>query len=322
MSVEEIHNSIPDAAPAAETVTQSAPESVTQPASVDTPRTTRQKAPMVDEADVQLQEQGIVQEEVSNTSDETSQTQEDSPVEIPDDQVDAAREAGFTDEQIVSFAESNPDVLKNLAAKFKAPTGEPQTEVQQTQAEPQAQPQQAYSAQDTVILKAIEGVKLDPEKYEPELIGAIDALKQAAMLAINENVQHRQTRQKELNATQKQMFDGLVDAITTELPQVGTSAKLASTNVQVRGEIWNMARAIQTGNPALSDKDAFGEAISWYKGKHGGKATEKAIVEQLNKRSTKLMYRPKNRNINQRTPVTEEQASLEAIKEVKDKYKA
>jgi len=317
MSAEEIHNSIPDTAPAAETATpaSTSPESkVDAPVSVDNSRP-RAKTPLVDEADVQLQEQGSIQEEVKPTSDEPAKTQEDSPVEIPDEQVDAAREAGFSDEQIIEFAESNPKILENLAAKFKVQKDEPKVE------EP-APPQQVYSAPDMAILQAVDAVKLDPEKYEPELIAAVDTLKQATTALFNENVQHRQMRDKELYNVQKQTFDSLVDAISSELPQVGKSEKLDKSSTAVRDEIWNMARAIQTGNTQLSDKQAFSEAISWFKGKHGGKAVEKAVVDKLKTRSTKLMYRPKNRNITQKAPVSEEQSALDAIKEVKDKYKA
>ena len=61
-----------------------------------------------------------------------------------------------------------------------------------------------------------------------------------------------------------------------------------SPEFKARAEVFQLAADLMSTGRSASMKDAMGDALSWYRGKHGQKETERKVIRNLKQQQTKL----------------------------------
>ena len=201
---------------------------------------------------------------------------------IPQRQVDVARRAGWSDDEIVKVSEETPHILESMVALADRVISQPQVE---TKVEPA--PKEKQVAQEEKELKKIEltdevvaemkesyGDKAVTQAILPLIEGlnsandAIEALR-GSVTGVEKTNQATQFKKNfdEANA----VFDGLTETFTVfgktdELPKL-TDGKydVSSPAVKERSEVFKVANAFQASGMSWTDslKNAVDEAFTY-----------------------------------------------------------
>ncbi len=94
----------------------------------------------------------------------------------------------------------------------------------------------------------------------------------------------------------------LMDEASKDLPVFGTFEEIprfthgpregepvpTSPQFKARAEVFQLAADLMSAGRSQSMKDAMGDALAWYRGKHGQKETERKVIKSLKQQQTKL----------------------------------
>jgi len=202
--------------------------------------------------------------ELEDAPKEDSEESSEDEYEIPDDQTDAARLLGLTDEQIVKLAEDNPDVLKKMAANYKrdsleepVKSEEPKTEpVEKKEPELEKHMEMDFDDMDPDMAKVMSKIVsahnrlIDKHNEEVKKNVRIDELSEA--------IKARDIQ--DFNNSVDKMFDGLSD----NMPEIGNSRELDVETTKLRQELFGIANVIQKTR-GLSLNDAIDDAAFMWK---------------------------------------------------------
>ena len=269
---------------------------------------------------------------------ETSKS-EDEKEEIDSRLVAAGRRRGWSDEKIVSLAESTPGVLEDLADlmdaldKSNAPKSDfeknQNKEVEKEKPEPQVSKIDKFELNE----KAIGELK---EKYGNEAVeGMIDNLLRPLTGRLNDTVEQLNSlrgtlQEKEEAQTQDEQIsvfenvNEVFDKKSEDFPELGKYSDMS-----VRGELDKNSKAYQTRsqlydvtmmfyNNGHSLSDSIDSAFRWYKGEGAEKVMQKKVVKDLKDRTKKFSPKPSHKKV-QKTYKTPEDEGVSIVDEAKKK---
>ncbi len=237
--------------------------------------------------------------------------------------VSAARRRGWSDEKIISMAETNPDVLQDLASLMEEKISRKEVEVQVEEKAEGAVPKVELGEDALKEMSDTYGEEVVRKVIQPlaeSLNTTIEALND-----VRDNVSGIQQKSNvQTEVANIHIADELFDAVdskvlgkTKDLP-IGSDGLYDSRNreFQARAEVYKTARMFQqTGMPF---KEAVQEALHHFKGKQGDDTLRAKIVEDINVRKTKFTARP-TRKHTQKTYATKEAKAEDVMDEVYSK---
>jgi len=244
--------------------------------------------PLSEDAEVEETEDADKPTEVDEEDEETEE------VPIPQDQVDIARKLGYSDDDIVQLAESNPERLEKMVELYSKPSL-PQRETKQVEV-----PKKEDSAKLEHI--AVDGL----EDLEPEASKIISTLLKAHNDGIDDRNRMKEALDKlgeqtsTINEQNQQVevarIDSYFDGVSEHIPEFGNTTSLTSKQGKVREEVYGMAQIIKNSR-GISEADAMEQATLMY-----GlslvdldtleKQAEGKVMEKLNKQKKKMSPRP------------------------------
>ena len=240
------------------------------------------EALFVDDETPEADESGETLEGGQKAEADGSESYED----IPQEQVDIARELGYSDDAILQLAENSPQVLENMVSRFN------QLKAVQSQGAEHTDEQKPV-----VETKPFELTGLD--KLPPEM--------QAVLTPLLEKVQQQDQELSRFKQVEQQMaeskaveqaakIDSYFDSIHSDLPDVGKGNKLSESEANSRREIFGIAYMLQQSR-GMSQEDALNEAsymwaISKYDVGELEHRAEEKVVEKLNANKKRFSPRP------------------------------
>lgn len=241
---------------------------------------------------------------------DTTESEDDEYEDIPQDQVDVARSLGYSDDQIVQLAESNPRVLEDMVKLHTARQAVPsQGEVKRDTQEPKP-------------AEKLEHVNIPGlDKMPAESQAALTAMLQAhnAMIdklnAQNEQlakVQETETKKTvEEQAAYERKIDSYFDSISEHLPEVG-KGNVDQSQQLARQEIYGIAYMLQQTRGVDLDTALDEASYMWGLSKYDlddlEKQAEERVREKLNKNKKRFTPRPGGQKTNKKYRNMDEEA--------------
>lgn len=249
---------------------------------------TEDEQPVSEDAEVEETEDVVDSTEVDEADEEIEE------VPIPQEQVDIARKLGYSDDDIVQLAESNPERLEKMVELYSKPDL-PQRETKQVEV-----PKKEESAK-------LEHVVVDGlEDLEPEAAKIISTLLKAHNDGIDDRNRMKEALDKlgeqtsTINEQNQQVevarIDSYFDDVSEHIPEFGNTASLTSKQSKVREEVYGMAQIIKNSR-GIGEVDAMEQATLMYGLSLVNlddleKQAEGRVMEKLNKQKKKMSPRP------------------------------
>jgi type III secretory pathway component EscR len=228
------------------------------------------------------------------TSEETTETQGDftrTEEEVPSEFLEAAKQDGWTEEDIKDFAsDKTDDELRELIPSFaeeEEEEDEAEEEITDTAEEPaKAEPkEQDWKA---VASSMREEIKKDLLSELGNKFEAVDDFK--AEQERRQVVNNFETANKIMDGVSKD-FPALGEYESMPKFQAGSrKGQLIPTSKEykARAEIYQLASDMVSAGRSDTIKEAMDDALAWYRGKYGQKETERKVVRNLKKQQQRL----------------------------------
>ena len=251
-------------------------------------------------------------EEFDNSKEEEQEDESEEPagskeeVDIPVEQVDIARKMGFTDEQIVDFAENHPTILTNMVDNFNKK--ERITEAKPEVVEP-------IVKRESKEVPLVEHVKVDTADMDSDMAKVVDVMLTAhnSLIDKHNDLLKKSGRIDEitkiLESNEVNSFnvrvDTAFDSLAEHLPEVGLSSDLTPDNSNLRLEIFALANALSKTRGITLEKGIDEAAYMW--------KTSQLDVDELEKKATTTLKRKLNKN---KTRMTARPGGKKTVKRV------
>lgn len=203
--------------------------------------------------------------------------------DIPDAFIDAASEAGFSDEEIREFAKNrNDDELLELIPYLQEPK-----EKAEDKADAPKEPKVGTG-----------------QAGEPDKKALTDEIRQQVLSELAPQLEQVEKMRAEVEQREREHVlstaNRMFDEVSKEFPVFGETKNLPtfpvgrlkgqlvpnSPEMKARSEVFQRASAfLKAGQPI---EEAMADALCWWKGKHGGKEMERKMVRDLKKHETRL----------------------------------
>lgn len=247
---------------------------------------------------------------------EDSDAEADEYEDIPDEQVDIARQLGYSDEDIVQLAERSPQVLENMVKRFEAKSRDAAPEEVRSQGgkEPDVTPKEKVESPKPFELDGLDKL---PAEMQEVLSPLVDRIR-SQDAELNEIKGHNESQAQEKAAEHNRKIDTFFDGVAQDLPDVGNSDRLTEAQATNRQEIYGMAAVLQQfrgmNEEAALHEASYMWALSKYDVEGLEKQAEEKVREGLNKSKKRFSPRPGGQKQTKKFKNADE-AALHTLKE-------
>lgn len=241
---------------------------------------------------------GESEDEPKEKEAEAESSDSDDTEPIPQDQVDMARKLGFSDEEIVKIAETNPERLENMVKLYSKP------EPTQRETTPVAVAKREEPKKEVTKLEHVQMDDLD--NLEPESAKVV----QGILKAHNQLIDAFNKQQEKLDSVGEQTvaitekerkdavgkIDSFFDEASEHVPELGKVSNLTQEQAKTRSEIYGLAVVMQQSR-GISEREALEQATYlWGLSKIDLSKleveAEERLKEKLNKQKRTMSPRP------------------------------